>query len=636
MSWICCDPSSITSLEIELLLPHRSMLLLRINQKFLDSQLAEGFQVGSQADQIVIESNIRQVSNRAHLNDISYNSYSPQGTPGQASVRSDSPDEFVPDSRFSATHHRKRKRGHEEPETMSYEEQHYLLWADELLDFFMLQDSAEPLVGPPEPPPNTDMNRPMDEKGHTPIHWASAMGDVFVVRDLIQRGARIDSQSLNGETPLMRAVMFTNNFDKQAMDYLVQILIPTVGTQDLCLSTVFHHIAATTCSKAKYACARYYFETILERMKTSYTPQFIATILNQTDQNGDTAILIAARFGARKCVRALLLSGASIEIPNHNGETAEQVIGQLNARRRDRHSLNPTVMSSSPVHEQDLQFGSRGPGNGNAASALARIQSMQRVPITYRSEAANILSSQLPVLVSSRAETLATALEAEIVAREAEVTEGDRILDARQDEVHRLSEECQRYSDELDEENDTGIAETEGELRMLEDEVRDLLEQEQRRELARLVGLEQPGSMQGTIINGTSSSPENRSAFARQLANAQTLRKTLMNEVVSAVNFAHDVSVLSGDRPAISSDRTAPAESRAKHLIYQRLIRGALGMQEEESIEIEELLPEMLKELEEAKRDRDGADEGLADVSMMDVGVASISKGIGQAMGVVV
>ena len=63
---------------------------------------------------------------------------------------------------------------------------------------------------------------------------------------------------------------------------------------------MFHHIANTTVSRKKYACARYYMECILNKMAEVLSPDQIERILNEQDHQGDTAITIAARNGARK------------------------------------------------------------------------------------------------------------------------------------------------------------------------------------------------------------------------------------------------------------------------------------------------------------------------------------------------
>ena len=144
---------------------------------------------------------------------------------------------------------RKRKRGIDQ---MSLLDQQHQIWADQLLDYFMLLDH-ESAVSWPEPPQSINLDRPIDEKGHAAMHWAAAMGDVGVVKELIHRGARIDCLSNNLETPLMRAVMFTNNFDKETMPSMVKIFQQTVHRTDWFGSTVFHHIAATTSSSAPSA-----------------------------------------------------------------------------------------------------------------------------------------------------------------------------------------------------------------------------------------------------------------------------------------------------------------------------------------------------------------------------------------------
>jgi hypothetical protein len=168
--------------------------------------------------------------------------YQREGTPDNVTIASESMmDVEDPYSQYPGS--RKRKRGADQ---MSFQDQQHQIWADQLLDYFMLLESEDSFPSAPEPPPGINLDRPIDEKGHSAMHWAAAMGDSDVVRDLIRRNARIDCLSNNLETPLMRAAMFTNNFDKQTMPQLARILAPTVQRTDWFGSTVFHHIAATT------------------------------------------------------------------------------------------------------------------------------------------------------------------------------------------------------------------------------------------------------------------------------------------------------------------------------------------------------------------------------------------------------
>lgn len=547
------------------------------------------------------------VQDHNRMSESSYNPYVPRETPDQMSMRSGSPAD-IPGSRYSSSQHRKRKRDIEEPPRMSHEDQQHMIWSDELLDYFMLQSESDMSIEYPQPPRDMDLNRPIDDKGHTPMHWAAAMGDLISVRDLLHRGARIDSQAHNGETPLMRAVLFTNNHDKLSMDKLVRNLIQTVGLKDYCQSTVFHHTVATTCSKAKYACARYYLETILERMKNSYNPSYIQNLLDAQDQNGDTATLIAARFGARKCVRTLLNLGASIDIPNQEGQTAEDLIAMLNARRRDRHGIDLGVASSSPVRDM-------GPLNDNhelshAMDGAVRTPS-KRQRVSYRSEAAHLLSSQLPVLIESRTEALAAEFEKEIAEQDAAVTEGTKALELRREEVERLEKECDSAAS-LTIGNQSGEDESLAEeVRTLEDEVRDLLQTEQLDELGHQVDT---ATNKAPTPNGVSS-PQDQSAITRQVHDAQSRRQQLLQDLTTAISHTglSGLDILQGAQPT-RKIHTDDSQLTAKYL---RLIRAALNISVDE--DIESVLPEMLRELEEGKREREEVerDAGLADAGSM-------------------
>ncbi|MGG6498226.1 UNVERIFIED_CONTAM: hypothetical protein NY603_35395, partial [Bacteroidetes bacterium 56_B9] len=62
---------------------------------------------------------------------------------------------------------RKRRR----VEEMTQADKEHQLWADELLDYFMLMDSPlDQLPLAPSPPQGADLNRPIDDKGHTALH----------------------------------------------------------------------------------------------------------------------------------------------------------------------------------------------------------------------------------------------------------------------------------------------------------------------------------------------------------------------------------------------------------------------------------------------------------------------------------
>lgn len=539
------------------------------------------------------------------MDDYEVRSFHHDVTPDQASMMmSDGDDDRIPGSQYSS---RKRKRGMDQPPQMSQAEQQHLLWTDELLDYFMLQNSNDPLPQPPEPPATIDLNRAVDDKGHTPMHWAAAMGDLHVVNDLVRRGARIDAQAHNGETPLMRAVMFTNNWDKQTMERLINILHNTIAIKDWFGSTVFHHITATTCSKSKYQCARYYLDTVLGKLGEICSIEDIARLLDEQDHNGDTAIILAARFGARKCVRSLLNHGAATDMPNSRGETADELIKELNARRRDRYRQG----SSSPAPQTN--------GSPTLVRSSPTIQPTNPTPsrqrhrdMLYRSEAATMLASQLPTLITSRAEALAAALEAELAERELETQEAERLLEQRKQEMEVLRRKSQALRARLGDvdPDDTTFDETQRqELETLIHESERLLELEQATDLRNAVQDEE-SKMSSTSGVGNDNDVNEKLQLAQALQAQQVERRKLVSEVVTAQSLASNTK----------------AEG-SKYDMYKRLIGSALGVP---SHEVEEVLPEILKSLEENGAGSAGASdemvEGHAEVMNVD---GAMGMGVG-------
>jgi transcription factor MBP1 len=474
---------------------------------------------------------------------------------------------------------RKRKRGMDQ---MSLLDQQHQIWADQLLDYFMLLDHKDAYSWP-EPPPSINLDRPIDEKGHAAMHWAAAMGDVGVVKELIHRGARIDCLSNNLETPLMRAVMFTNNYDKETMPSMVKVFQQTVHRTDWFGSTVFHHIAATTSSSNKYVCARWYLDCIINKLSETWIPDEVTRLLNAQDQNGDTAIMIAARNGARKCVRSLLGRNVVVDIPNKKGETADDLIRELNQRRRIHG--RPRQASSSPFApppEHRLNgFGSQSHASQLDGGPLIPLPfaslSVREPAQQYRSQTASHLMTKVAPTLLEKCEELAAAYEAELQEKEAELFDAERVVKRRQAELEAVRKqvgELQGLSNGVygDVKHDEGDVEQEAELQMLVEEAESLLEIEQKAELRRLCS--------STAQTGQTNSPvegSEKMRLALLLYRAQVERRELVQAVVGNLSVAG---------------------MSEKQGVYKGLIAKALGEREED---IEPMLPEILKELEEAE-----------------------------------
>jgi hypothetical protein len=249
-------------------------------------------------------------------------------------------EDMVPMSQHS-THSRKRKRAIGEMNVMSTTEQEHILYGDQLLDYFMtVGDAPEAAkVQPPVPPPNFQVDRPIDDQGNTALHWAAAMGDLEIVQDLLRRGANVQAVSVHEETPLVRAVLFTNNFEKKTMPSLVNLLQDNLTFRDWFGATVFHHLAETTRSKGKWKSARYYCEVLLQKIRDTFPPQELDMLLSCQDSNGDTPALVAARNGNFRLTSLFLLHcRRSGDLVNEKGDTAVAIMDQANAQRTVPHA----------------------------------------------------------------------------------------------------------------------------------------------------------------------------------------------------------------------------------------------------------------------------------------------------------
>lgn len=284
-----------------------------------------------------------------------------QATLESSSMMAD--EEMVPMSQHS-NYSRKRKRGMNEMSAMSIQEQEHIIYGDQLLDYFMtVGDAPEATrIPPPEPPANFQVDRPIDDQGNTALHWACAMGDLEIVRDLLRRGANVQALSVHEETPLVRAVLFTNNYEKRTFPALVDLLQDTITFRDWFGATIFHHIAETTRSKGKWKSSRYYTEVLIEKLRNMFPQNEIELLLSCQDSNGDTPALVAARNGAFRLVSLLTFHCPnSGNLVNKKGETANDIVRR--AHRPDRDIPPPPSSVTQGNDPQDAEM--TGPNNSD-------------------------------------------------------------------------------------------------------------------------------------------------------------------------------------------------------------------------------------------------------------------------------
>ncbi|KAJ7228994.1 transcription factor [Mycena pura] len=196
-------------------------------------------------------------------------------------------------------------------------------YSDQLLEFFISDSNKVPdFVS--DRAPDFDPNMAIDDDGHTALHWACAMGRLRIVKLLLSAGADIFKVNNAGQTCLMRSVMFANNYDVRKFPELYELLHRSTLNIDNYNRTVFHHIVDVAMSKGKTHAARYYMEIVLHRL--AEYPKELADVINFQDEDGETALTMAARCRSKRLVKLLIDHGADPKIVNNDGKSTEDYI----------------------------------------------------------------------------------------------------------------------------------------------------------------------------------------------------------------------------------------------------------------------------------------------------------------------
>lgn len=466
---------------------------------------------------------------------------------------------------------RKRKR---EPDAVDAQD---VLYADRLLDYFILSGSDAPMLDLdfPFPPSGYPINRHIDNQNHSALHWAAAMGDIPIVSEFLKLGANIRARNIRGETPVMRAIIFTNNYEKGTMNELVGLLQPTLQDRDDFGGTVFHHAAALTLSLTKKKCARNYLEILLNKLGDTMSQQEFFNFMNLKDHKGDTALHIVARNEAKRCIQTLQGRGVASDIPNAKGETVDEILYRLQRRRTDQF----TYFSSSPVQTDLLHVKS---------TELSRMSRSAAIPIgnQYESQSAQSFSESFSGKLPDKALQVALDIEEGVQEKEVDLAESNRLLHNVTSELNQVRRESRALMT-----NDNGDNEDEDDKRLLKDADalilanQSLIEQHQHRSLHMRVRSEEQNLHPSAHHDRTKSNGEHsdeselerKIRAARSLAEMQVQRRSFVTTVVQA-------------------QATAGMTERGD--LYKRLISSSMGIPADE---VPAMIPELLDVLEMSK-----------------------------------
>jgi transcription factor MBP1 len=495
-------------------------------------------------------------------------------------------------SQFS-TGHRDRKRKRDEP-VQDLTEQQHALYGDALLDYFMLSRNDLSTVRP-DPPTNFKPDWVIDTEGHTALHWASAMGDVDVVKQLKRFNATLTVRNFRGETPFMRAVHFTNSYEKKTFPQVMRELFSTVDARDASGCTVIHHAAVMKSGRfTSQSCSRYYLDNILNRLQETHDPAFAQQLIDAQDNDGNTAVHLAALNDARKCIRALLGRGAATDIPNKEGIRAEDLIKEINAtksktRAAPQRSSSPFAPDSNRRMSTFHDALGLEPGPSSTAQPIAPVNNykaaLQAAAPNFKCEAANTVAARITPLVLDKFADLAQCYEDDFREKDEAEREARRALANTQADLSAVRAQLAELEPQLEAED---VAEkVRGEVAFLRAAVAGLVQRQNSILVAEGMGSAAHGQADGTHPDGQmgmelgmeldgEAAPEERLKLAAELHALLAEQRRVEAEYVDALG-----AVGTGER----IDK------------YRRLLSNCLGPEDMESLDVN--LEDLIKMMQE-------------------------------------
>lgn len=309
-----------------------------------------------------------------------------------------------------------------------------LRYARMILDYFVSESTQIPsfLISPPS---DFDANVVIDDDGHTALHWACAMGRIRIVKLLLSAGADIFRANSMGQTALMRSVMFTNNYDLRKFPELFELLHRSTINIDRNDRTVFHYVVDIALQKGKTHAARYYIEAILTRL-IDY-PNEVADILNFQDEEGETALTLAARARSKRLVKILLDNGADPKISNRDGKTAEDYILEDERFRESELAANQYGGPNGSMGVTGGNEGGGGGGNGENSNrgGQGSLALYQFRPQLHTSESGQRATNRCIPETIEFLETLAKTFDQELEEQERDLLQAKTLLSSIQAEI---------------------------------------------------------------------------------------------------------------------------------------------------------------------------------------------------------
>ena len=139
--------------------------------------------------------------------------------------------------------------------------------------------------------------------GSTLLHTAVSAGQPDIVREVLRRGADVNVHDDSGKTALMAAAQTGGVLEVQLLlEHSANVNQQTLQGATALMSSAAHNQPEV-------------MSLLLKAVKAS-------TVVDIQAATGDSALTVAATYGADACVQLLLNAGASIHLRNGSGNTA--------------------------------------------------------------------------------------------------------------------------------------------------------------------------------------------------------------------------------------------------------------------------------------------------------------------------
>jgi ankyrin repeat protein len=282
----------------------------------------------------------------------------------------------------------------------------------------------------------------VDRRGLTPLMWAAASGNTEIVKQLLEGGASVDRRSSDGSTALMLAA--ANGFTEIVRALVLRgadVSAARGGVRARQLALDRGHADVVALLEQAEALGRRLLQAATEGHDTVVRQVLaLGAPVNMADERGATALMIAARNGDLGILQALLSRGADASVRDSQGRTvfewaepspttAKYVVAFLvdrGASKQPARLIAPpqapqvkaslttlaTTLARVPPASAPVQTAQR-----RANAALSRLQALSvkwpaESPDDYRDNLARNIAALEAALKTGDAATLAATVDA--------------------------------------------------------------------------------------------------------------------------------------------------------------------------------------------------------------------------------